>query len=712
MRIVSLDFETSIGTTIQGPTFRDPNNDVYTQIWGYSEDNICVIHESEGFKRKLAFGLDTVDLIIGHNIGFDLAYVWNDKSFRDFILRGGKIWDTQVAEYLLTGQQHAFSSLAELQIKHLKEKSKPSRISYLYDRGIGADKIVRAKDRCTRLWKLYEEYCYSDGVTPLQIYNKQMTLARQEGMVSIIELYNDYLLSIINMTCTGINIDVSKCEKTLQGFNEQHLLHLHKAQEILKKYWTDPRLPEFNINSPDHKSAVLFGGNIKITEREQIGRYKNGNPRFKNVIKYVWVDGFRVPSSISSPSKKPGLYSTDDGTMRKIERKTKNPLLKEYCGLQKEAMMYKKAAKTYCQAFLDRSVEGILHVNFNNVNTVTGRLSSSKPNLQNVSKRNKFAKPLHSLFVAPEGWLCVQIDFNQLEIWVLALLSADEVLIDRLLSGIDMHVIRLQYYNEDKTYDELFHLCKTLKDPYWHKQRDNAKTLSYQKAYGGGVKRVALETGMDEDVVRLIFKKEDETYTKAADFSRIVRESIETTKRISRGIDIPAVQKGKNKECSKVSNGLELCPIFDKSGNVSYTNNEPRMVGYYQSILSQKWHFLDKISHSKYGLKREFKYTESMNYPMQGTAATIQGATTAKLLKVLLNKGDRIKMINEVHDSKWFYVRKDVLEPCLKWLKEVIEDVPSIFLERFGVEVPFKFPIEIEVGPNFGEMEKYDVGGN
>jgi DNA polymerase I-like protein with 3'-5' exonuclease and polymerase domains len=659
----------------------------------------------------LAFGLDTVDLIIGHNIGFDLAYVWNDKSFRDFILRGGKIWDTQVAEYLLTGQQHAFSSLAELQIKHLKEKSKPSRISYLYERGVGADKIVQAKDRCPRLWKLYEEYCYSDGVTPLQIYKKQMALARQEGMVPIIELYNDYLLSIINMTFTGINIDVSKCEKTLRDFNEQHLLHLHKAQEILKKYWTDPRLPEFNINSPDHKSAVLFGGNIKITEREQIGLYKNGNPRFKNVIKYVWVDGFRVPSSISSPSKKPGLYSTDDGTMRKIEQKTKNPLLKEYCGLQKEAMMYKKAAKTYCQAFLDRSVNGVLYPNFNNTLTATTRLSSSAPNMQNISKRNKFGKILHSLFVAPSGWTCVQIDFNQLEIWVLALLSKDPLLTEHLLKGIDLHIIRLQYYNPDKSYEELYQLCKVDKDEYWEKQRTFAKTVSYQMAYGAQPKKVVESTGLDLDIVETIFNKEKETYLDAATFGDKVREEVEASATPSLAENIPAGQK-KGKDGARILGNVELLPIFDKDGNVTYTYSELRRVGYYQNFIGAKYHFLDTGRKSKYGVNRSFSFTQPKNYPMQGLAATIQGATTAKLLKVLLNKSDRIKMINEVHDSKWFYVREDVLQPCLKWLKEVIEDVPSIFLERFGVEVPFKFPIEIEVGPNFGEMEKYDVGGN
>ncbi len=246
------------------------------------------------------------------------------------------------------------------------------------------------------------------------------------------------------MTCTGINIDVIKCEKTLRDFNLKHLEYLQQAQDIVSKYWTDPRLPIFNINSTDHKSAVLFGGNVKVIEKQLIGYTKpkpiyeeenlgfiyeeyydpyldqyytievpnikrkkigvtSGNPKYKNVESYVRVDGFRVPTDISRPAKKSGLFSTDDGVMIKIGNKTKNPLLKQYCEYQKEAMMYKKAAKTYCQAFLDRSINGILYANFNNTLTATGRLSSSNPNLQNVSKRNQFGKVLHSLFVAPPG---------------------------------------------------------------------------------------------------------------------------------------------------------------------------------------------------------------------------------------------------------------------------------------------------------------------
>ena len=710
MNVISLDFETSIGSSIHGPTFRDPENDIYTQIFGLDVDNVKVIHLKDGFKRRLHGSrnwLRGIDVIVGHNIGFDLSYVWNDVQLREFILRGGKIWDTQVAEYLLTGQQHTFSSLSELQLKYLDEVEKPSRISALYKRGIGADKIVNAMERCPRLFKLYHHYCQTDGSTPLKIFKLQHARAEKEGMLPIIELYNDYLLAIINMTCTGINVDIIKCEKTLQDFNIKHLEYLEQAQNIVKEFWTDPRLPEFNINSPDHKSAVLFGGDIKVIERECIGKFRNGNDKFKNVEKFVHISGFRVPTSISSAGKKLGLYSTDNGVMQKIGNKTSNPKLKSYCEHQKQAMMYKKAAKTYCQAFIDRSIEGILHPNFNNTLTSTSRLSSSEPNLQNVSKRNQFGKELHSLFVAPKGWKCVQIDFSQLEIWVLAMLSGDKLLTQHLLDGTDLHIVRLGYYNEDKSYEELYKLCKIDGDEHWNKQRTFAKTVSYQMAYGAMPKKVAESTGLDIGIVEKIFEKEKETYADAANFGVSVREGLDQNVTFSLGRNIPASQK-KGKDGAHISGGFELLPIFDKEGNIVYNEQHRRKVGMYTSPTGKKYHFLNSGRSFKGHVSESFSFTQPKNYPMQGTAAEVQGATTAALLNALLTKGDRIQMINEIHDSKWFYVREDVLKPCLKWLKDTIEDVPKIFKERFGLDVPFKFPVDVEIGDDFGHMEKYE----
>lgn len=1019
MKILSLDWETSIGHTIHGPGFRDRNNDIITQIHADHPDRVVVQHCADGYNRRLsssaALAMANSDLIVGHNLAFDLSYIWHDPTFQSYIQNGGKIWDTQVAEYLLTGQQHTFSSLAELQLKYLGEKEKPSRISWLYKKGIGADKIVQAKDRCPRLFALYEFYCKSDGRTPLLIWKAQYTRAKAEGMLPIIELYNDYLLSIINMTCTGIKIDVAATERTFQDFNIKYLTYLQEAHNILKQVWTDERLPTFNINSPVHKSAVLFGGNIPIDVIVDAGFYKNGKKKTKKGVQLLPVKGFALPLGLTSKTKKEGVYSTDDSVMKAIALKTTSNEIKEYCELQKKAMMHKKAANTYCKAFLDRHVDGILYPNFNNTLTQTGRLSSSEPNCvssdtevltqrgwvffpelrdsdlvyqvdpatekglftkpktiykipnhngsmvcvrseageflyteghrilsynregtkqfteeagewlsnwgseatiidrkilrssyreggiklsleeknvlelavvcqaegyyrpkktkedffmvkvksarkkhqlrelfgitlkdtnwclhtdipvtmvsdwvdenkhfnvekilnlckedlvwflkcvhrwdgdytrecaygqklskrkqaldvvqaaaclvgqstswynhptkdfavvnfnsntmrfqsrteifevsyndyvycvevpseyflirrngsvivtgncQNISKRNEFGKVLHSLFIAPEGWTCCQIDFSQLEIWVLAWLSNDLQLIEDLQNGVDLHVKRLQYYN-DKTYEELFKLCKIDKDPYWDKQRTYAKTVSYQMAYGAQPKKVAESTGLDLSVVETIFAKEAETYSDTAALAVQVQESIKRTATFSGSIDIPRSNKGKN-----ILGGVELLPVFDNYGNVCYTNQEIRKVGYWTSPTGKKYHFLDSGRMTRNGLQRGFSFTQPKNYPMQGSAADIQGMTTAALLPMLLKKKDKIKMINEIHDSKAFYIRNDVLKTAITCLVNIIEDVPKIMQERFGIKVPFKFPIDVEIGPNFGNMEKVQI---
>lgn len=614
----------------------------------------------------------------------------------------------QVAEYLLTGQQHTFASLAELQEKHLGEKVKPNRISYLFSKGIGADRIVKARDRCTRLYNLYYHYCMTDVQTPLLIKAKQMEIAEREGMVAVIELYNDYLLAIINMTCTGINIDMIRCEQTLRDFNLKYIDYLEQAVSKVKSFWSDERLPEFNINSPDHKSAALFGGRIKCSVRREVGLFKNGNVKYKKIDEYVEIKGFRVPSSISRPSAKDGFFSTDDKVMKKVLAKTKNQELKDYCKLQQQAMMYKKAGNTYCQAFLDRSTNGILYPNFNNTATKTGRLSSSEPNMQNVTSKGELGKPLHKIFVAPDGWECVSIDFSQLEKWVQAWVSGDQNLTEKLLAGFCLHCVTLSE-KEQMPYEEVYSLAVVKEVQEWVDKRKNAKPVSFQMDYGAMPPKVAESTGLPLSVVEELFALDKELYPqKHSFFGEYLPEYIENHSSLSYACNIPSYKKGNHKDSARFAGEIEILPVFDNFGNVYYNDKNLRRVGYWQNEYGKKYHFLEKGRQTKWGLRRSFSFTQPKNYPNQGGGGDIQAATSAALLKTLILKKDRIKMVNEIHDSKWFYVRKDVLDKCLRYLKETIEDVPKIFLERFGIKVPFKFPVGIEVGPNFADMQKYE----
>ena len=709
MKPIVFDIETSISKGPHGPDFRDPTNDFYTVIYGNVPERVVLEHKANGFGRMLPDGmlsmLATSDIIVGHNLCFDLSYIFHLKEIKDFISRGGVIWDTQVAEYILTAQQHQYSSLADLQEKYLGEKKKIDRISSLYAKGIGADVIVKAGNRCKRLYNKYEEYCKLDGSTTLEIFKRQYIKSRQESMLTIVQLYQDYLLSLINMTTSGIQLNMVTCEQTLTDFNLKHIEYLEQAQACIKSLWSNSRLPNFNINSPDHKSAILFGGEVKNVLRTRVGLYKNGNEKYSNVEHKVWVDGFQIPKVLTRKTKKEGVYVTDNAVMQQVEANTQNPTIKKYCELQKEAMMYKKAAKTYVEAFINLSVNGILYPNFNNVATTTGRLSSSKPNMQNVSKRNKFGKTLHRLFVAPAGWKCIQIDFSQLEVWVMAWLSGDRLLTEHLLDGTDMHCVRLGYYNE-KSYEELVRLCKVEAIPEWVAARSAAKTVSYQMAYGAQPKKVSQSTGLPLETVELIFAKEAETYPDTVGLGSKVLDAIRSTATFSLGKNIPSSQK-KGINGNKFINGVELLPIFDNDGNVRYTKEEYRKVGYWTSPTGKKYHFLQNGRIFRGSVSKNFSFTQPKNYPMQGTAADIQGATTAELLKLLVTHPDKIKMINEVHDSKWFYIKEEHVSQIVPIIRNKVENVAAIFARRFNAPVPFKFPVDIEIGDNFADMTSF-----
>lgn len=705
MKVLVFDLETSISSGPHGPDFRDKSNDIYTTIFGATPDDISIVHSPRGAGRQLPTqmcdALKTCDVIVGHNLGFDLSYIFKTDAIQNFILRGGRIWDTQVAEYILTAQQHQFSSLSELQAKYLGASEKIDRISKLYKKGVGADKILQASRRCPRLFAMYEKYCYSDGASTLKVFKQQYIKAKNESMLAIVELYNDYLLALTNVTCTGVKLDMIACEKTLQEFNLKHIEYLEQAQECIKPLWQARDLPQFNINSTDHKSALLFGGEVKNTIRTYVGKYKNGNDKYKNIERKIHIDGFKVPKSLSRKTKKAGVYVTDDAVMQNISSKTKNPVLKKYCDMQKEAMMYKKAAKTYVEAFLNLSVDGILHPNFNNTSVVTGRLSSSKPNMQNISKRNKFGKTLHRLFVAPDGWECVQIDFGQLEIWVAALLSQDAQLIDDLKSGLDMHCMRVALM-EQCEYNHAVHMCKESEDAEWVSKRTAAKTFSYQRAYGAGVNKLVEFTGLSKEQIESLIEKEEIRYPDSSNLWLKVKQSIEDSYEFSKSCNIPLSQRGRN-----ILGDYELLPIFNEKNDVYYDKENIQKLGFWKSPTGKKYHFPQTGNVGKFGLRRGVTPTIMKNYPMQGTAADIQAATTARILKLLIKHKDKIQMINEVHDSKWFYVKKEYSNLIIPRLQSIIQDIPTIFKERFNLDVPFNFPVDVEIGPNFADMKTF-----
>jgi DNA polymerase I-like protein with 3'-5' exonuclease and polymerase domains len=597
-------------------------------------------------------------------------------------------------------------------------KIKKDRISKLYSKRIGADVILAKRDKCKRLFNLYEQYCFDDGETTLKIYHEQLKRAEELGMTKIIKMYNKYLLSLIFCMNSGIKVDLDRCQKTLRDFKLKEVELLRQAEEFIKDFWTDERLPEFNINSPQHKSAILFGGNINVKVRRPNGYFKNGKEKFKIRYEVVPINGFNLPKTLTQESKIKGRYQTGTDIINKIYKKSSNKDAKKYCGLQKEAMNHHKMANTYLKAFLELNIDGLLYPNFNTTKTSTSRLSSSNPNMQNCPSKGEMAKHIQSLFIAPSGWKCVQIDFSQLEIYVLAWLSGGKVMTKDLLDGICFHCWRLSWCPslcEGKSYEEIYDLAKTQGIEKWVELRSKAKTISYRKAYGGGAKSLAEATELDEEEVKKILDQEDRTYSTVKSFNDYVYSQVENNQEPSLAKHLPAIKKkgGINGKRFSSTNAqgrpygvyVELLPIYKHDGSLVFTKDAYRRIGYYQTITGKRYAFEDFGQIDKRGrFSTRFSPTQTKNYHIQGTAGDIQAATSAALLPLLLEHSDKVKLINEIHDSKWFYIKEEYLEQLLNKICDIMESIPKNYL---NIEVPFKFPVDAEVGDDFANLKPF-----
>lgn len=714
MKACVIDFETTIASEVYGPDHRDPANDFHTIIYGDKPTDIKVIHKLEGFKRELDDAytdLMSADIVVGHNLPFDLGFIihhWKAKRTMP------KVWDTQVAQYLLSGQRHSFASLAELQNIYLGTKIKKDRISQLYKKGIGADKIIAAKDRCKRIWSLYEEYCYDDGRTTLQIFKAQYELAKKLNILNIIKTYNAYMVSLIIMMSEGIKVNLPGTERTIRDFELQILEKLAEAEKIVAEYWTDPRLPPFNISSSAHKSAVLFGGNIPCDVVVDNGFYKNGNPKTKRERQLVYVKGMGIPNSVSREGIKKGQYETGKGIIQNILHTTDNPLIKKYCTLQLEGMNLKKVVSTYLKAYLKYNIDGYVYPKFNNTSVITGRLSSSGGiNFQNQPASGPMLVHIQGQLCAPEGFTCCAIDWSQLEMYIAGWNSKDQALIDDLIiNNLDFHCQSLAFA-EGETYESIHHKVKVLKLEEYELKRKKAKPITFQKTYGAGFKRVAKETGLDEDVVKRVFDGLDAKYWKLKLFNDHVFERVKQNTRVSMAKNIPAAQKGNRKESRRFNElGQELLPIM--CGETKYFNKEYiRQIGYYKMPHGKLYSFEEYGNLDEKGkVKRAFAMPQVKNYTCQGGAADVVAAVTNELMEYSLNHYDDVKIVSTIHDSLWFYIKKGTEGLHIPKLCDIMVQVPKALKKWLNVELDFNFACEATVGENFGEQEKFQREDN
>ncbi len=158
---------------------------------------------------------------------------------------------------------------------------------------------------------------------------------------------------------------------------------------------------KFNINSPKQLGTILF---------EDLGL-----PHYR---------------------KTKSGYSTDVSVLEKLVNY--HPIIEHILDYRKDT----KLKNTYCDGLGKQITEnGRIHTTFKQTQTLTGRLSSAEPNLQNIPVRSEKGKELRRFFVADDGNILIDADYSQIELRVLAHVADDETLINAFLSGEDIHTV-------------------------------------------------------------------------------------------------------------------------------------------------------------------------------------------------------------------------------------------------------------------------------
>ncbi len=340
--------------------------------------------------------------------------------------------------------------------------------------------------------------------------------------------------------------------------------------------------------------------------------------------------------------------------------------------------------------------DGIIHHMLNHTSTVTGRFSSSNPNLQNLPKGGK--SDVKSVFVSrfgEEGRI-TQSDFTSLEVYVQAILTGDKQLIADLLSGVDMHCMRAS-----ATFSVPYaHVVASVADEahdehkLWKKRRQNAKVFSFQLAYGAGVSKIALSLKLAEEEVQKMMDAENSRYPGIALFYTGITAVIKAGSRASEiFFQHPTVP------------GLMCNP---RKG--SYRTPDNKLYTFRESASPD---YIAKRPASKGGSATSFSPTEIKNYPVQGEGGEWAKAAMWLAIRAYYarrNFGGLALLVNQVHDALYNDAHKRVALEAAAVLHACMEEASTFMDWYFGWDIPVAVPSDTTWGASMLEESKMPEG--
>lgn len=371
MIVVPVDLETTI---FNKGNFADARNDVCFVGIGEHVWDISYSPTPYGDAlREIQDVIDKADLLLFVNAKFDIHHLRN----LGIKCSHKRVWDCALVDFMLEGQTTPYPSMNKMAEKYGLPQKPDIKTTY-WENGIDTKQIPKEE-----IVSYLKEH---DLPTTEKIYHAQKPLVEGKGkdFQRLVSLMNQDLLVLEEMEYNGFYFDESMCmDKASEAAHEIANLRME-----LNDYHN---IEEFNTESGDHLSCLLYGGTITIPRKELIGEYKTGDK--KGQPKYGWKDySYTLPRLFNplpkSELKKEGFWATGEDVLKQLKCRDKagKRLLEVILSLAK----LEKMVGTYYNGLPKLREEmnwkrNMLHGNLNQVTARTGRLSSTKPNLQNIA---------------------------------------------------------------------------------------------------------------------------------------------------------------------------------------------------------------------------------------------------------------------------------------------------------------------------------------
>ena len=609
--------------------------------------------------------LDRATILIGHNIAYDLMWLWECGYKYD-----GAVFDTMLAEYIIQRGIKQPLSLEACAERYELETQKKDTLKHYFAQGVGVDGIPRDE---------LKEYLSADLKATQQLsdklYKKLNTVEYAKLMDSVI-LTNKVSVCLAKIYKNGFSVDKNKLTEVKQEFEqEKNQIEGRLKEQVVQLMGDTP----INLSSPEQMSWVIYSRKPKdkvmwansftpyMSEKDYKQTIKENSDVVykttaiqcdtcdgvgkirkvrKNGIPYANPNNcgdcnsngykFKPTNSIAGlkftpPNAK--WVSANGFTVNKTNLvilqniAKKNNLTNAVQFL--EDLQRLSALETYLSSFVDgintyTKPDGKLHVRLLQHRTATGRFSGADPNMQNMPRGGTF--PVKKVFVSRwEGGKILEADFAQLEFRTAAYLSQDKIAMKEIEDGFDVHS----------------YTASVISDAGQKTTRQEAKAHTFAPLYGAtGFGR----TNAEAQYYKMFTKKYKEI---ALWHSKLAQEAISTGK------------------------------ITTPSGRqFSFPDVERNVYG--------------KVSN----------FTQIKNYPVQSFA------TADVVPVVLLEIEKRLQdaqscIVNTVHDSIVIDVHPDEENLVVYTLKNINSSLRDIINTQFGINFNVPLQLDMKIGNNW-----------